>query len=79
MNTEEQSIKVFTGTELQVNLLKEELENAGIGSMINSDFHSGISAGFGGGYPSEIELLIQKKDFQKAESIIKEFLKTNKD
>ena len=37
-------IRVYSGTELTVNLLKEELEGSGIPSMIQNDFNSGISS-----------------------------------
>jgi hypothetical protein len=70
-------IRVYSGTELTVNLLKDELENLGISSMIRNDFNSGVSAGFSGGVPSSIDLLIQEFDFEKAEPIISEFRETN--
>lgn len=52
-------IRVYSGTELTVNLLKDELEKFGISSMIRNDFNSGVSAGFSGGVPSSIDLFIQ--------------------
>ncbi len=70
-------IRVYSATELTVNLLKAELENAGISSMIRNDFNSGVSAGFSGGVPSSIDLLIQEVDLEKAEPIVSEFRKTN--
>ncbi len=70
-------IRVYSGTELTVNLLKDELESFGISSMIKNDFNSGVSAGFSGGVPSSIDLLIQEFDLGKAEPIISEFRKTN--
>jgi hypothetical protein len=70
-------IHVYSGTELTVNLLKGELEIFGIPSIIRNGFYSGISAGFPGGVPSSIELLIQELDLEKAEPIISEFTKTN--
>ena len=42
-------IRVFTGTEILVTLLKEDLENAGIAVIVRNDFQSGISVGFVGG------------------------------
>ncbi len=70
-------IRVYSATELTVNLLKAELENAGISSMIRNDFNSGVSAGFSGGVPSSIDLFIQEVDLEKAEPIVSEFRKTN--
>ena len=70
-------IRIFSGTELTVNLLKDELENFGISSMIQNDFNSGVSTGFSGGVPSSIDLLIQEFDMEKADPIISEFRETN--
>ena len=70
-------IPIFSGTELTVNLLKDELENFGISSLIQNDFNSGVSAGFSGGVPSSIDLLIQEFDMEKADPIISEFRETN--
>ena len=70
-------IRVYSGTELTVNLLKDELEKFGISSMIQNDFNSGVSAGFSGGVPSSIDLFIQELDQKKAEPILSEFRVTN--
>jgi hypothetical protein len=70
-------IRVYSGTELTVNLLKDELEKFGISSMIQNDFNSGVSAGFSGGVPSSIDLFIQELDLGKAEPILRDFRETN--
>ncbi len=70
-------IRVYSGTELTVNLLKDELDNLGIACMIRNDFNSGVSAGFSGGVPSAIDLFIQERDLDKAESILSEFREIN--
>jgi hypothetical protein len=71
-------IRVYTGTELTVNLLKDELEKFGIPGMIQNDFNSGVSAGFSGGVASSVDLFIQEFDLGKAESIISEFREINR-
>ncbi len=71
-------IRVYTGTEITVNLLKEELEKVGIPGIIQNDFNSGISSGFSGGFPSAIDLFIQELDLKKAEPILISFKKLNK-
>jgi len=70
-------IRIYSGTELTVNLLKDELEGSGIPSMIQNDFNSGVSAGFSGGVPSAIDLFIQEHDLGKAEPIVNEFREIN--
>lgn len=79
MTQENNLIKIYTGTELTATYLKEELDSKGIGSIIKNDFQSGISAGFGGGIPSAIDLYIQESDFEKADPIVKEFIKNMTD
>ena len=71
-------IRIYSGTELTVNLLKDELEGFGIPSMIQNDFNSGVSAGFSGGVPSAIDLFIQESDLGKAEPILSEFREINR-
>ena len=77
MNENNNLIRVYSGTELTVNLLKDELENFGVACLIQNDFNSGVSAGFSGGVPSSVDLFIQESDQDKAEPIIREFRKIN--
>lgn len=70
-------VRIFTGSSIIVNLLKDEMENNGIAALIQDDFNSGTIAGFSGGIPSSVELFVQKADLEKAEPIIKEFTQTN--
>ena len=70
-------IRVFTGTEVLVYLLKERLEEVGISALIKDDFQSGITVGFVSGVPSAIDLYIQESDLEKAEPILKEFAQDN--
>jgi len=77
MNKGTELIKVYSGTEISVSLLKDELETNGIAAMIRNDFQSGITAGFFGGGTSAVDLFIQEADYQEAEPIITDFLKSN--
>jgi hypothetical protein len=71
-------IRVYTGTEISVILLKGRLEEMGISSMIQNNYKSGIEVGFVGGVQSAVDLYIQQFDYKKAESIINEFIQNNK-
>ena len=75
MKNKNELIRVYSGTEISVLHLKEELEESGISSMMQNDFRSGISAGFIGGVPSAIDLFIMESDLKKAEPIINDFIK----
>jgi hypothetical protein len=68
-------IRIFTGSQITVNLLKEELERAGIGCFIQDDFTSGINAGFYGGVPDAVDLFIKETDVMKAQLILREYQK----
>lgn len=72
------TIRVFTGSEITVNLLKEELERAGIGCYIQNDFSSGVHAGFMGGTPDAIDLYIREIDVMRAQLILREFERVNR-
>jgi hypothetical protein len=75
MKEENNLIRIYTGTEVSVIHLKEELEEGGIDVLIQNDFQSGMSAGFVGGVPSSIDIYIKKTDIAKAEPIIEDFKK----
>ncbi len=68
------TIKVFTGSEVIVIMIKGELENHGIPSLIKSDFNSGVIAGFSGGLPSAIDLYVESDDVEKATPIINDLV-----
>jgi hypothetical protein len=77
MKENDNIIRIYTGTELTANLLKDELEKIGIIGIIQNDFESGTSAGIAGD-PSAIDLFIQESDLKKAKPVIVDFLKINK-
>ena len=77
MKENENIVRIYTGTNITVNLLLAELEKAGISGIIRDDFESGTSAGIAGN-PSAIDLFIQEADLKKAKPIIVDFLKIKK-
>jgi hypothetical protein len=79
MKEKNKLVKVYTGTELTVTLLKELLEEIGVSSTIQNNYKSGIEIGFVGGVQSAIDLFIQKSDFETAEPVIRDFIAKNKD
>jgi hypothetical protein len=77
MKEDDNLVRIYTGTELTVNLLNTELEKVGITGIIQNDFESGTSAGIAGN-PSAVDLFIQESDLKKAKPVIVDFLKINK-
>ena len=77
MKNRDNLIRVFTGSEILVIILKERLDEAGISALIKNDYQSGISVGFVASVPSAIDLYIQESDLKEAEPIINEFIQKN--
>lgn len=79
MKRKDSLVSIFSGTEITVNLLKSELEKGGIFGIVQNDYRSGIIAGFSGGGPAAVDLLIPQNKLKEAEATIHGFLQRNKD
>jgi len=77
MNENSEMVRVFSGTELTAELLKDELESIGVFGMLKNEYHSGVVAGFSGGVPASVDLFILESDLKKAKLVIEDFRKTN--
>jgi len=77
MNENSEMVRVYSGTELTAELLKDELESIGILGMLKNEYHSGVVAGFSGGVPASVDVFILEADLKKAMPVIEEFRKTN--
>ena len=73
MESDNEFIDFYSGTEIAIIGLKSHLESIGIFGMVQNDFNSGISAGFVGGTADTIRLKIRKSDIEKAKPILKDF------
>jgi hypothetical protein len=73
MKENDKLIKVYSGSESLVHILKDKLEQKGILGTIKND--SGDS--FLSGTPIALDLFIRQLDLKKAEPIIQEFIKKN--
>jgi hypothetical protein len=71
-------VKVYTGTEITVTLLKELLEEIGVASTIQNNYKLGVEVGFVGGVQSSVDLFIQQSDFETAEPVVRDFIAQNK-
>jgi hypothetical protein len=78
MKEKNKLVKVYTGTEVTVLLLKGLLDEIEVASTIQNNYKSGIEVGFVGGVQSAIDLFIQQSDFEKAEPLIRDFIAKNK-
>ena len=67
---------IFTGSEIEVNLLKELLGENGIGALVRDPATSGIRAGFFGGSFSSLDLMVEETDAEKAGNLVSEFIRS---
>jgi len=63
-------VKIYTGGDLMINRIKQELFQQGINCLIKDGFKQGIAAGFVGGVPSAIDLFVNDSDLEKALEIV---------
>ena len=63
-------VLVYTGNDIIISRIKYELELKGIKSIVKDGFNAGLSAGFGGGIPSAVDLFVTEDDFEKANEIV---------
>lgn len=73
MKEENKLIRVYSGNEVTVNMLKGRLDIAGISSAIQNDSNDSFLRGV----PAAVDLYIQQSDYKKAEPIISEFIEKN--
>lgn len=64
-------VKLYTGGDVIINRIKQELEEAGISTMVKDGYKQGLAAGFGDGVPSAIDIFVVESDIEKANEIIK--------
>jgi hypothetical protein len=73
MKDKDKLIRVYSGNEVNVNLLKGRLDIAGIYAAIQNDSDDSFLRGV----PTAVDLYIQQSDYKKAEPIINEFINKN--
>jgi hypothetical protein len=78
MNEKTDLIHIYTGTEINVALLKTELEKVGVIPMLRDEFASGVASGFFAGSPSNIDVYIQPEDLPVAKPVVEGFLELTK-
>jgi len=74
MKEDSKLVRVYSGNEVKVNLLKGRLEIAGISATIRNDSNDSFLRGV----PVAVDLYIQESDLKKAKRIISGFIKKNK-
>lgn len=73
MNDEDNIVRIYSGTEASVLILREMLEEAGVPSLIKND----SSSAFLGAVPGVVDLYIEEKDLKRASPLIEDFTHDN--
>jgi hypothetical protein len=71
----EDFISIYEGSNIQADILRNQLEDLGINVLLKSDSDAGLSAGFGS--LDTCTVLISKSDLEKAEETINNFKEKN--
>ena len=74
MKKQNNLIRIYSGSEVLVNLLKGKLENTGMLTSIQNDSNDSFIVGV----PIAIDLYIQEFDLKKATPIVNDFIKKNR-
>lgn len=68
-------IRLHTASIVEIEPLKDMLEENGISTLIRDQFTEGLNAGIPNGVPNSIDIYVLEKDFEKASILLAEFLK----
>lgn len=69
---------VFTGPQLECNLIIEILKDNNIPAILHDRFNAGLQAGFIDGVAGDVELMVELEDKDKAITIISDYEKSIK-
>lgn len=64
---------VFTGSQLETNVIIEILKDNDIPVVPHDKFQAGLQAGFIDGVAGDVQLMVENEDKEKAEALIKEY------
>lgn len=70
MNKSDEQVLVFTGTEVEIEYFRAELEANGIAAVVKDGFAQGLKVGFVADTASAIDLFVLSADAGKAQEII---------
>jgi len=74
MSDQDSFISVYSGSEVRVIMLKGLLEKVGVKAIVQNEFQSGISSGFGGGSVNTVRLKVHESELEKVKPIVEDFI-----
>lgn len=79
MSEQNPFINIYSGSEVRVIMLKGLLEKVGVKAIVQNEFQSGISAGFGGGSVNTVRLKVHESELNKVKPIVDDFIKNQQE
>jgi hypothetical protein len=70
-NNQNDMVRVFSDTEINIEMIRTELAKIGIPSLVKNEFRSGVMAGFGAS-PNSVDLYVKAENLDKATSVIQD-------
>ncbi|MFT5077998.1 MAG: hypothetical protein ACI825_000133 [Planctomycetota bacterium] len=74
METQEQTVRIYTGPAMIANGLKARLLDMDISAIEKDDHQSGITSGFAIGVPNQVRLFIRQEELDRAKDMIDAYL-----
>jgi len=75
MSDQDSFVSIYSGSEVRVIMLKGLLEKVGVKAIVQNEFQSGISSGFGGGSVNTVGLKVHESELEKVKPIVDDFIK----
>lgn len=75
-SSQKDMIRVYTDSEINVEMIRGELAKIGIPSLVKNEFKSAVMAGFGAS-PNAVELYVNPSDLEESTSLIQDLNKGN--
>jgi hypothetical protein len=70
-DTQNDMVRVYSDSEIIINMLRGELAKVGIPSLVKNEFQSGVMAGFGAS-PNAVDIYVNAADTEAALSLMKD-------
>ncbi|WP_313111042.1 putative signal transducing protein [Aequorivita sediminis] len=75
----EETIRIYTGSDIMAQALVERLENVGITPILRDDEQSGVMFGSGSKFDDQVRIFVRKDELSVAQPIADTFIEETKE
>ncbi|MBB6681459.1 DUF2007 domain-containing protein [Aequorivita sp. 609] len=75
----EETIRIYTGSDIMAQALVERLENVGITPILRDDEQSGVMFGSGSKFDDQVRIFVRKDELSVAQPIADAFIEETKE